>query len=112
MPYSREKKKMYDQERWRSKHPRWECPIQKEPKPKPLVLTKFPILKDDRRGIVSIFQEAGSGDYYYGKSSHSPEDKKIEDAVTADFAFEIVGKYNNKKQGSVKDSMFELESGK
>jgi len=99
MPYSREKKKMYDQERWRSKHPKWECTIQKKAaEPKPLVLTKFPILRDDRRGTVSIFQEAGSGDYYYGKSSHSPEDKKVEEAVTADFAFEIVGKYNSRSK--------------
>lgn len=68
--------------------------IKPDYKETPVVLTSFPKIKGrDYGGGVNIYKNT-SGRFYYSKSPYSQKDRKVESGISADFAFDTVGRWN------------------
>jgi len=57
---------------------------------------KSELREDTFGGIINIYREKITGDYYYGRAPRFYKDKKIDEGVSADYAFDVVCKRNEK----------------
>lgn len=73
----------------------WNSPAE----PKLIVLPKMKNINGRAyAGKINIYKSKTDGDYYYGTEPMAYRDRVIEKKLSADYAFDTVGKWNNKNK--------------
>ncbi|MBK7381684.1 MAG: hypothetical protein IPJ03_22350 [Ignavibacteriales bacterium] len=73
----------------------WNSPAE----PKLIVLPKMKNINGRAyAGKINIYKSKADGDYYYGTEPMAYRDRVIEKKLSADYAFDTVGKWNAKKR--------------
>jgi len=98
MPYDKEKKKEYDRLRHLKLKQEALKNNQISPKEKVISLLKMSNITGRAAGKINIYKSKADGDYYYGTEPMAYRDRVVEKKLSADYAFDTVGKWNARKR--------------